>query len=148
MTLEDVLRQLEDDRAAHTTSGPSDEAELRGVEEALQQALPATLRAFLLRIGGGIFYGRHEIFGGHRVMIHDIELVPSLREMVRQTRARQPDLERAWLPVHRADGVLHLMDAEAQRGLVSQPAGQQHASFESFLELVVLSAARRPGTHV
>lgn len=148
MTLEDVLRQLEQDRAAHTTSGPSDEEELQGVEAALQRPLPAALRVFLLRIGGGIFYGRHEIFGGHRVMIHDIELVPSLREMVRLTRASQPSLEPEWLPVHRADGVLHLMDTRAQRGLVSQPPGQRHASFEAFLEQVVLGARLRPDARV
>jgi hypothetical protein len=138
MTLDEIILRLERDGSAHTTSGVSDEGELAGLEQALGQPLPATLRAFLARVGGGIFYGRHEIFGGHRVMIHDIELVPSLRSVALQLRAAASPPPAGWLPFHRADGGFHLIDAAGR--VVSWPPQARHASLEAFLEQVVLAA--------
>jgi hypothetical protein len=134
MTLDEIIARLEHDRAAHTTSGPSDEGELLRLEHDLGHPLPAVLRTFLTRVGGGIFYGRHEIFGGHRVMIHDIELVPSLRAIARSQKAAPPP---GWLPFHRADGTWHLIEA-AGGAVVSWPPGERHASLEAFLAQVVL----------
>ncbi len=137
MTLDQIITRLEQDRAAHTTSGPSDAAELEAVEQALDCPLPASLRAFLARVGGGIFYGRHEIFGGHRVMIHDIELVPSLRAATAALRAAPSAPPAGWLPFHRADGALHLIDATG--AVVSWPPRARHASLEEFLARVVVT---------
>ncbi len=137
MTLEEIILKIELDRAAHTTSGPSDADELAAVEQALARPLPASLRVFLARVGGGIFYGRHEIFGGHRVMIHDIELVPSLRAMAAHVRATPKAPPAGWLPFHRADGALHLIDASG--AVVSWPPQTRHASLEEFLARVVVA---------
>lgn len=145
MTLDEIILRIEQDRAAHTTSGPSDAEELQRVEQALGQALPSGLRAFLGRVGGGIFYGRHEIFGGHRVMIHDIELVPSLREVASKLRQGQPAPPPGWLPFHRADGLVHLIEATGG-AVVSWPPGARHASFETFLERVVLTRHASPAS--
>jgi hypothetical protein len=138
MTLDEIITLLDRDRAAHTTSGPSDEDELRRLEHDLGQPLPAGLRTFLARVGGGIFYGRHEIFGAHRVMIHDIELVPSLRSIVQHVQRQKPAPPPGWLPFHRADGAWHLIDTAGGATVVSWPPGARHASFEAFLTQVVL----------
>ncbi len=137
MTLDDLIQKIESDAAAHTTSGPSDADELAALERAVGQALAPALRAFLGRVGGGIFYGRHEIFGGHRVMIHDIELVPSLRSVAADLGRRQPAPPAGWLPFHRVDGLVHLIDAAG--AVVSWPPQERHASFEAFLERVILA---------
>lgn len=136
MGLDEIIARLERDRAAHTTSGPSDEDELRRLEHDLGP-LPPALRTFLGRVGGGIYYGRHEIFGGHRVMIHDIELVPSLRAVAQQLQHHEPPPPPGWLPFHRAEGAWHLVDA-AGASVVSWPPGVRYKSFEAFLIQVVL----------
>lgn len=145
MTLDDMIAKLERDRMAHTTSGPSEAGELARLEQDLGHPLPAPLRTFLGRVGGGIFYGRHEIFGAHRVMIHDIELVPSLRSVVQQMRARQPAPPPGWLPFHRAEGAWHLIEVGGTHAVVSWPPGARHASFEAFLEEVVCGGVGRDG---
>lgn len=150
MTIEEVLARLEADRAAHTVAGPSDEEELRRLEQRLGRSLPPAFRAFVKRFGGGIFYQRHEIFGSRRTIIHDIELVPDLLSMRRRVQDQNPSaLREGLLPVHRGEGVLHLMDLEEEEGpnygrVVPLNGPGAYSDFASFLEKVVLPGAAAP----
>lgn len=145
MTLDEIITRLEHDRGAHTTSGPSDEAELRQLEQAVGHPLPAALRTFLARVGGGIFYGRHEIFGGHRVMIHDIELVPSLRSIAQHVQRQPAPPPAGWLPFHRAEGAWHLIELSGAARVASWPPATRHSGFESFFAQVVLGEREGAG---
>jgi hypothetical protein len=107
-TLEDVLGRLERDRDRHMLS-PATEADLLAVEREVGP-LPGPVRVLLQRLGGGILYERHELFGPRRLMIHDIELVPDLLSMRQRLRARPHGLPGHLLPVHRCEGTLHLVD--------------------------------------
>jgi hypothetical protein len=138
MTLDDVLEAFERDAVSHTTGGPASEQDLKHLEAALGRPLPPSLRAFLARVGAGLFYQGHEIFGPQRVMIHDIELVPSLPSIL--ARLRQQDLPEGLIPFHRGNGVFHLLDTrggDAGR-VVSLPSGSSYSDLSSFLQQVVL----------
>jgi hypothetical protein len=130
------------------TAGPSDAAELGAIEAKLGRRLPAPFRTFLLRVGGGILYQRHEIFGGHRTMIHDIELVPDLLSMKFRLSAESPaGLAEGLLPIHRADGLYHFLDLTEGPGygrVVSLTSGSAYEDFASFLEKAVLPAPASP----
>jgi hypothetical protein len=108
--LEAALAALERDAAQHLTAGPADAQELRRMEEQLGVRLPAAFRRFLERFGGGLFYECHEIFGGHRVLIHDIELMPDIVTFCRGQREGAPWRSGEYLPFHRAGSVVHLLD--------------------------------------
>lgn len=138
MNLDEIIERLQGDQAQHTTAGPSTEEELRQTESALGYPLPAPLRSLLLRLGGGIYYGLHEIFGSHRVMIHDIELVPPLRQAA-LVLGREAGLPADQLPFHRAHGRLHTLAVRAPHTVRAWPAAAQYASLEEFLERVVLA---------
>jgi len=136
-SLEALIARCEADRGAHMTGGGCTEMELRSVEDALRQPLPADFRLFLSRLGGGVFYLKHEIFGARRVMIHDIELVPDLLSF------------RAWLgtavppnllPIHRADGQIHAIELGGARANVRSlnHTGPCYPRFSAFLEAFVL----------
>jgi len=143
MAISAILERFREAAAAHTTSGPCAGAELERVEALLGARLPQSFREFLAELGGGIFYQRHEIFGAHRVIIHDIELVPDLVSIARWLEAEQPPGYRAGLlPVHRADGDVHVVDLGAtgpEREQVAALGGPVvYADFARFLERVVL----------
>jgi len=103
---EALIRRCDNDRASHMLGGPCSELDLRAVEQALGLPLPPPLRLFLSRMGGGVFYLKHEVFGARRVMIHDIEIVPDILSF----RAwLGPEVRPDVLPFHRADGRIHAM---------------------------------------
>jgi hypothetical protein len=137
MHIEILLARCEADRNRHMAGGGASEDELRSVEDALRRPLPEPFRLFLQRLGGGVFYLKHEIFGPRRVMIHDIELVPDLLSFRTWLGAAVPP---GLLPIHRADGKIHALDLDAGRGLVRPlgAAGRTYPDFTRFLEDVVL----------
>lgn len=117
-------------------SGPSTQAELGHVEAALGAALPQALRAFLMRFGGGIYYNGHEIFGPTRCMVHDIELVPDLLSM-RQRLKDEGGLAEGLSPLHRARGVVHVIDLRSG-SVALREGGDAYPDLAAFLENVVL----------
>lgn len=141
MTLPEILERLEQDASEHSTSGPCAEEDLQRLEHTLGRRLPASYRDFLASAGCGLYYNRHEIFGPCHVMIHDIELVPSLQSV----RSGFPE---GVLPVHRAEGVVHLLDLRKEsRGLApvySTTGSGSYPDFAVFLERVILASAGRP----
>jgi hypothetical protein len=88
-------------------------------------------------VGPGLFYQGHEIFGPHRVMIHDIELVPSLPAILARFRQQLPE---GSIPFHRGNGVVHVLEARGGEPgrVVSLPAGSSYSDLSSFLQEVVL----------
>jgi hypothetical protein len=140
-TILDVLAILERDRALHLVQ-PCSPRDLDLVEEALGLRLPATYRALLQRIGGGIFYDRHEVFGARRLILHDIELVPDILTVRRQL-AEAGRMGRANLvPIHRCGPDLHLLDVSGGEGPspVVDEAGRSWPDLPDFLADVVLPA--------
>ena len=133
--LQAVLARCEADAARHMTGGPCSESELRHMEDALGAPLPSPYRIFLSRLGGGVYYLRHEIFGAHRVILHDIELLPdalSFRTWL------GPDVRPMLLPFHRAGGRIHALDLEsAGRVVVLGGSEPGYPDFTTFLEQVV-----------
>jgi len=137
--LDDILARLAEDGDQHVTGGPAGEADLERLEEVMGGALPESLRTLLGRLGAGLFYQGHEIFGPLRVMVHDIELVPSLGAM--HARLRAEGLAEGLVPFHRFDGRLHLFDRRdpnQPERIVSIPAGPTYQDLPSFLRAVVL----------
>jgi hypothetical protein len=130
----DRLMELVERDAARHTAAPADEQELQRLEEDLGHALPGPFRRFLERSGAGLYYERHEIFGPSRVMIHDIELVPPLRQVCR-------GLPPGIIPVHRSGNRLHFMDVRQDgpyAAVFQLVSGARYRDFPSFLEAVVL----------
>lgn len=141
LTLSDILERFERDADRHTTAGPCSEDDLLRLEESLGRRLPEPFRRFLLRLGGGMFYLGHEIFGPQRAMIHDIELVPDLYSMHQRLLAEGNLPDDGFVPFHRARGVINLMDVRDEHGAGRIMSGTQPApfpDFASFLETVVL----------
>jgi hypothetical protein len=138
-SIDELIARCEADRSLHITFEGSSETELRGLEETLGYPLPTPLRAFLGRLGGGVYYLRHEIFGPRRVMIHDIELVPDLLSFRHWLGAKVPA---RWLPIHRADGAVHAIElgvpdpAPVRR--LSDP-GPVYPDFTAFLKTLMQS---------
>lgn len=134
MEFETLLARFERDAVRHTTAGPASEQELQHLEAAIGYALPAPFRGFLARLGGGLYYERHEIFGPARVMIHDIELVPPLAHVCH-------GLPAGVIPIHRFETRIHFMDlrqAGPSVAVFSLVSGERHRDFPTFLEAVVL----------
>jgi hypothetical protein len=141
VTLEEALQILEKDQQRHMTAEPSSERELDSLEEALGRRLPEQFRSLLARLGGGILYERHEVFGTRRLMIHDIELVPDLVSFRhRLVDGGGPELADDLVPFHRADGVVHLLDLRSSGVAYVMSADGKHSypDLASFLEQVVL----------
>ena len=142
--MDDALATLERDGARHLTQRCTAQ-DLDGLERALGRRLPADYRALLARVGGGILYDEHEVFGGRRLMVHDIELVPDALTLTRE----RTDAGRPWpahlVPLHRCRGRLHLLDISggAQARVVGED-GRSWPSLSAFLSEVVLPDARRP----
>jgi len=140
MTIDEVLDVLVRDRRPDSTTDLPSEHELDNLEEALGMSLPSEFRALLARLGGGIFYDRHELFGARRLMVHDIELVPDLvsfRDRFARSGSRPPG--DGFLPFHRSEGRVHLLDLRGTSPRVVSDDGQHvYADLASFLEQVVL----------
>jgi hypothetical protein len=135
--LEALIAQCQADRGSHMTGGGCDESELRAVEDVLLQPLPPDFRLFLSRLGGGVFYLEHEIFGARRVMIHDIEMVPDLLSFRTWLgRSAPADL----LPVHRAGGRIHAIELGRHpcSSVRSLSDAVVYPDFSTFLQHVVL----------
>jgi SMI1-KNR4 cell-wall len=144
--LDSALAAFERDAAEHVTAGPADRQELQRTEERLGVHLPADFRSFLERIGGGLFYQRHEIFGSHRVIIHDIELVPDLVAFRRGIERREAGLPNGFLPFHRAGNVVHLLDLSSpgqSPPVRSLDGSKEYPDLGSFLETLVPSERKR-----
>jgi hypothetical protein len=144
--LDELLALFERESAAQMTAGPATDDELRRVETAIGGSLPADLRAFLSRLGGGLYYHGHEIFGPLRVMVHDIEMVPdlvSVRERVVPDLAAAADL----VPFHRARGTFHFFDRR-RPGVYASSGERLFADLAGFLETIVVprdaAASARP----
>ena len=134
--LEAAIARFTADDALHMTGGPCLERELRHVEEAIGQPLSPAFRLFLARMGGGVFYLNHEIFGAHRVILHDIELVPDILSFRAWLGATPPLL----LPFHRTGLRVHALDLAgppAGRVVVVGSADPGYPDFTTFLEQVV-----------
>lgn len=139
-----MVATLREHESSHTLGGTSDPGELDGLEQKLGLALPASYREFLERLGSGIFYERHEIFGPHRVMLHDIEFVPDLFTVRRLLEADGRRPAHGTIPVHRAGPLVHLLDLNPGEGhgrVLPLGGGETYPDFGSFLEAVVLSDA-------
>jgi hypothetical protein len=138
-----VLDQLVRDSGKHLLTGPAHEADLAGLEQALGTPLPASFRALLSRIGSGILYDRHELFGPHQLQLHDIEFVPSLLGLQKQLGGALPP---GLLPFHRGEGVVHVLDVRAGAAEpVAVRALEGTASYPdlaAFLAAVILPAQR------
>jgi hypothetical protein len=149
VTIEEALTALERDQPRHMTAEPATDLELDGVEEALGRRLPEEFRALLARLGGGILYERHEIFGARRLMLHDIELVPDLVSFrQRFAGVGREALGDGFVPFHRADGVVHLFDLRAEGGptvVVTLDGARSYPDLAGFLEQVVLPREAAPG---
>ena len=146
MTLDEIFEALERDASGHILGTVPTAEELDRLEASLGEALPEPFRRFLGRIGGGLFYQGHEIFGPHRIIIHDIELVPGLASM-RSRLAEGPDpLPPGQLPFHRVGGLFHLIDLRKGGLIVSRPSGAAYPDLATFLEKVILPASGRKAT--
>jgi hypothetical protein len=135
---ESLLARCEADASLHMTGGGCPEPELRRIEEAIGYPLPVPYRLFLGRLGGGVYYLKHEIFGCRRVMTHDIELVPDVLSFRRWLGDM---VSRNALPFHRADGRIHVLELSGdQAGLVRSidEGGDRCSDFASFLEEFVV----------
>jgi hypothetical protein len=147
VTIEEVLEVLERDRARHMTTDRATERDLAVLEEALGRRLPEQFQAFLARLGGGIFYERHELFGARRLMVHDIELVPDLLSFRRGYAAGAGiDLAPHLLPFHRAEEGVHLLDlgGTGEASVVSAAGARAYPDFARFLQSVVIPEAHGP----
>lgn len=147
LTLDQVLDAFERTKEEHVIGKPSTEKELIRLEQEIGAPLPASFRTFLARLGGGLFFRGHEIFGTRRVMIHDIELVPDILNVRRNLEAQGTPLPDLTIPIHRARGMVHflrLRSGEIEGQIVSVPASAPCPSLESFLEIVVLPRLAHP----
>jgi SMI1 / KNR4 family (SUKH-1) len=148
MTIAEVLDIIERDQPRHMTAEPASEPELDRLEAALGVRLPPQFREFLTRLGGSILYERHEVFGAHRLMVHDIELVPDLLSFREQfARRGGAELAPAFLPFHRADGVVNLLDLRegAEPAVVSEDGTRSYCDLACFLEQTVVPSREPPG---
>jgi len=138
---EALLQRIGRDASDHMIAGPVSQEDLARLASEIGRPLPAQYRMFLERLGGGIYYGRHEIFGPVRAMIHDIEMVPPL---TRVCRGLPPGV----IPVHRAGTIIHFMDLRHDAAPVpvfSLLSAEHYPDFATFLREVVVP---RPGSTV
>jgi hypothetical protein len=144
--LEEILVLFERDGGSHMTAGAASEEDVARVEKAIGP-LPRDFRAFLLRLGGGLYYHGHEIFGPSRVMIHDIEMVPDLVSM-RERLAAELESSPGFLPFHRARGTVNFLDCRTPGPVFSRRGERLFSDLASFLETIVLprDAAAGPQT--
>ena len=127
----DVVDTVERHATEHLRFEPVPHAQIEALEARLGRALPPELVAMLERVGNGIFFGREELFGPRRLMVHDIELLPDMMSI----KAANPGLPAEWLPFHRCDGALHVVDLRPESlGMVyAWPGGAPQGDVGSFL---------------
>jgi hypothetical protein len=115
----------------HLRFGPVPRAEIAALEARIGHRLPAALASALETVGNGIFFGKEELFGPRRMMVHDIELLPDMMTI----KAGIAGLPADWLPFHRRDDVVHVVDlSEGAFGQVrSWPDGAAHGDVGDFL---------------
>lgn len=113
--LESLFARVEAEAEAHLTGGPSAEDEIRTLELTLGRRLPASFRAFLTRLGGGLYFQKFEILGPHTVLVHDIELVSDIASHRRDLASAGPAV-----PV---DDLIPFFCAEGQKLYFYCPAG-------------------------
>lgn len=131
------------------TAEPVSERELDLLEETLGRRLPEEFRTLLARLGGGILYERHEVFGVRRLMVHDIELVPDLLSFrQRFASAGAGETCQDFVPFHRAEGMVHLLDLRSAGGpaVVSLDGTHSYPDLARFLEEVVLPVGSGSGS--
>lgn len=132
--IEALIERIARDASAHMTAGPAREEDLARLEATLGHSLPAPYRVFVARLGGGIYYERHEVFGPVRAMIHDIELLPPLTAVCR-------GLPHGVIPIHRAGSTIHFMDLRREARPVpvfSLVSPVRYPDFATFLREVVV----------
>jgi hypothetical protein len=142
MSLDEALARLERDGAQHLTQRCS-EPELDAFERTLGLRLPADFRRLLARIGFGILYDRHEVYGTRPLILHDIEMVPDILAIRRRLEQEGRPCPERLVPFHRTRGVLHLLDVSGDEGAapVRSETGQAYADLADFLRQVVLPAS-------
>lgn len=113
--LESLFARIEAEAEAHLTGGPSAEEELRTLELTLGRRLPSSFRAFLARLGGGLYFQKYEILGPHTVLVHDIELVSDIVSHRRELAASG-----SAIPV---EDLIPFFSAEGQKLYFHCPAG-------------------------
>jgi hypothetical protein len=102
----DVVEGVERHAPEHLRFGAVPRADIAEFEARIGRPLPPALAAVLETVGNGIFFGKEELLGPRRLMVHDIELVPDMLSV----KSRTPGLPDTWLPFHRRDGALHVVD--------------------------------------
>lgn len=136
-----IIERLAADSGRHLLTGPADEQELLRIESALSLKLPPLFRALLGRLGGGILYDRHELFGPRPLQLHDIEFVPSLQAMRARLASSGPGL----LAFHREGGLVHAFvlgdGSEEPVPIQSLDGARRYPDLGTFLEAVVLTPA-------
>jgi hypothetical protein len=134
IVFEAMLDRIARDASAHMTAGPASDADLARLEGAIGHRLPEAYRRFLARLGGGIYYERHEVFGPTRAMIHDIELLPPITGVCH-------GLPAGVIPIHRAKATLHFMDLRQDHEPVpvfSLMSAERYPDFATFLREVIV----------
>ena len=101
-----VIEAIERRAPEHLRFGAVPPAEIAEFEARIGRPLPRPLSQVLQTIGNGIFFGKEELLGPRRLMVHDIELLPDMLSV----KSRTPGLPDSWLPFHRRDGALHVVD--------------------------------------
>lgn len=101
-----VIEAVERHAREHLRFGPVPREQITALEARLGRPLPPALTAVLESIGNGIFFGKEELLGPRRLMVHDIELLADMMSV----KAQAPGLPEPWLPFHRCDGVIHAVD--------------------------------------
>jgi hypothetical protein len=127
----EIVDSVERHPQEHLRFEPVPAADIDELERRLGRRLPPELAAMLQTVGNGIFFGREELFGPRRLMVHDIELLPDMMSV----RAATPGLPESWLPFHRCDGALHVVDLDASAGgaVYSWPDRVHRGDVGSFL---------------
>jgi hypothetical protein len=134
-----LIDRLAADAEAHLLTGPVEEPELQRVEALLGCRIPPAFRSLLGRLGSGILYDRHELFGARPLLLHDIEFVPSLLSV----QSRLNGTARRLLAFHRGGGAEHAFLVDGAVGepvpVVSLDGARRYADFARFLQAVVLA---------
>jgi SMI1/KNR4 family protein SUKH-1 len=126
-----VIETIEGHAPAHLRFGPVPREQITALETSLKRPLPPALTALLESVGNGIFFGKQELLGPRRLMVHDIELLADMMSV----KAQASGLPEAWLPFHRCDGVMHAVDLSPETfGQVhSWPGGSPCGDIAAFL---------------
>jgi hypothetical protein len=106
-----LMEAVERHSPEHLRFGPVPRECRTEFEARIGRSLPAALTAVLETAGNGIYFGKEELFGPRRLMVHDIELLADMMSV----KAQLPGLPEDWLPFHRCDGVVHAVDLSPAR---------------------------------